>query len=266
MKQVVIEGADIPVSRIALGTATLHHVFSSSKRQKLLNVAASAGISHFDTSPFYGFGLAECDVGALLKKGRSRFTVATKVGLYPWVASAESAASAWALKAVGKAIPIASKPLINWQVSRARQSFQQSLRRLGTDYLDFLFLHEPDRRLIDADEFQRWIEDEVARGAVRMWGLAGVAEKVAPWVLAGHRLARVVQTQDSLDGKEADFMISAGRRLQFTYGYLSASPTREGTAAAHTVLKAALERNTHGSIIVATRRADRIAELARLVG
>ena len=264
MKQTVIAATNICVSRFAFGTASLHHLFSAAQRQDLLQAAASAGITHFDTSPYYGYGLAECDVGDFLTGQRAAFTVATKVGLYPWGAAAGHAASVWARKALGKVVPTISLPVVNWRVDRARLCLHQSLKRLKTDYVDFLFLHEPDENLINADEFMRWIEAEVARGAVRSWGLAGVSDKVAPWVRAGHPLAKVVQTQDSPDKRQADFMLTSGRSLQFTYGYLSSPPPSGQAIAPEMILRKALERNTAGAVIVATRRAARISELARL--
>jgi aryl-alcohol dehydrogenase-like predicted oxidoreductase len=264
MKQTVIEGTDIRVSRFALGTASLHHLFSFAHRQKLLEAAASAGITHFDTSPYYGYGLAECDVGAFLRGQRAAFTVATKVGLYPWGAAANHVASVWARKALGKVLPAVSLPVVNWQLARAQASLHQSLKRLKTDYVDFLFLHEPDTNLINADEFMRWIQTETARGAVRSWGLAGAADKVAPWARACHPLAKVIQTQDSLDKREADFMLAAERRLQFTYGYLSAQRNNNKTNTAEVTLLKALQRNATGAVVVSTRRVERIAELARL--
>lgn len=266
MKQVAIEGSGIRVSRLALGTGSLHHAFRFSQRQRLLSVAASAGITHFDTSPYYGYGLAESDLGSFLRRQRSEFTVATKVGMYPWGKAVEHSTSVWMRKVVGGMVPAVSRPVIDWRVDRARLSLQQSLRRLGTDYIDFLFLHEPDQHLIDADEYQRWIEDEVARGAVRTWGLAGVAEKVAPWVQGAHCLSRVVQTRDSLDKRQADFMLAAGRPLQFTYGYLSAHSTLDKRAAPETVLRGALVRNSCGAVIFSTRRAERIPRLVGLAG
>lgn len=264
METTVVANTDIRVSRLAFGTASLHHVFSFAQRQKLLEAAASAGITHLDTSPYYGYGLAESDVGAFLSGQRAAFTVAAKVGLYPWGAADGHAASVWARKALGKVLPPVSLPVVNWQVNRARASLQQSLKRLKSDYVDFLFLHEPDENLINADEFMRWIESELARGTVRSWGLAGLAEKVAPWVRAGHRLANVVQTQDSLDKQQADFMRASGRGLQFTYGYLSAQRQADQANATEVVLRKALERNPKGAVIVSTRRAERILELARL--
>lgn len=262
MKQVVVENAGICVSRLAFGTASLHHLFSSAQRQKLLLTGASAGITHFDTSPYYGYGLAESDLGVFLRGQRTAFTVATKVGLYPWGNAASHVTSVWARKAIGKLVSRVAMPVVNWHVGRAQVSLHQSLQRLNTDYVDFVFLHEPDGNLINADEFMRWIEAEVARGTVRSWGLAGVADKVAPWVDANHPLAKVVQTQDSLDRLQADFMLSSGRHLQFTYGYLSSQSQLNQTATPGSILCKALERNATGSIIVSTRHTNRIAQLA----
>ena len=264
MKQTIIENTEIRVSRFALGTASFHHLFSSKKRQKLLEAAASVGITHFDTSPYYGYGLAETDLGMFLSGQRSAFTVTTKVGLYPLGPASSRMVSVWVLKAFGKLVPTVSLPVVNWQVNRARASLHQSLKRLKTDWVDFVLLHEPVQTLINADEFMRWIEAEHARGTVRSWGLAGVANSVAPWLLTGHPLARVIQTQDSLDKRQADFMLSSDRCLQFTYGYLSSQPQADQAIDPELTLRNALARNVTGSVIVATRRADRIAKLARL--
>ena len=42
------------------------------------SAAAEAGVSHFDTAPFYGFGLSERRVGDMLR-GREGFVLSTNV-------------------------------------------------------------------------------------------------------------------------------------------------------------------------------------------
>jgi aryl-alcohol dehydrogenase-like predicted oxidoreductase len=266
MQQVVIANTEIAVSRISFGTGALHHLFANSQRKALLTAAASEGITHFDTSPYYGYGLAELDLGRFLSGQRAAFTVTTKVGLYPRGPAAGSASAVWRRKALGRLIPKVSLPLVNWQVDRARASLRQSLKRLRTDVVDFLMLHEPSRDLIRADEFLKWLEAERASGAVRYWGMAGAASNVAPWVQAGHPLAAVVQTKDSLTGREADFVSDCGRALQFTYGYLSSASVGPPPEEPEVVLRKALERNANGSVVVATRQRDRVATLARAAG
>lgn len=264
MKITVIENTDIRISRLALGTASLHHLFNSAQRQRLLAAGASAGITHFDTSPYYGYGLAECALGVFLLGQRRAFSLATKVGLYAYGTTDTHAPFVWARKALGKVVPEVALPVVNWQVDRAQASLHHSLKRLKTDYIDLLFLHEPDEKLIKTDEFMRWIESEHTRGTVLSWGLAGVAHRISPWVGKAHPLARVVQTQDSLDKRQADFMFGFGRELQFTYGYLSSQRTPDRTNTPEVILSKALKRNTKGSVIVSTRSVDRIAQLARV--
>ena len=264
MKNTIIENTDIELWRVSRGTASLHNVFSACQRQKLIQAGATAGITHFDTSPYYGYGLAETDLGVFLRGHRAAYTVATKVGLYPLGAASSVASSVWARKALGRLVPRISLPVVNWQVGLAGKSLNQSLRRLRTDYVDFVFLHEPVSALISTDEFVRWIEAEYQRGTVRSWGLAGVSGSVSAWVANGHPLAKVIQTQDSVDKLEADFMFSSGRNLQFTYGYLSSQSRVGQVMEPELIMRKALARNSAGSIIVSSRRADRIVQLARM--
>lgn len=265
MQYSIIENTDVRVSRISFGTASLHHLFSAKQRQRLLKTAASAGISHFDTSPYYGYGLAESDLGALMQGGRDAFTVATKVGFYPFGGAAHGTFGVWARKAVGKFYPRLSAPEVDWCVQRAANSLNASLRRLKTDYVDFLFLHEPDIGLLNADEFLRWIEVERSKGKVRYWGLAGLPVLLKPWLLIDHPLALVLQTKDDLVTKMADFVLESGRNLQFTYGYLSSrSGSGSGESVADVVCNA-LMRNTDGAILISTRRVERLKQFGAIV-
>lgn len=259
MLYAVIENTDIRVSRVSFGTASMHHLFSAAQRLRLLAAAAEAGVTHFDTSPYYGYGLAESDLGKFLRGRRSGLTVATKVGLYASGRATLDASSVWARKLVGKIVPIVSRPAVSWQVDRARSSLRASLRRLGTDWVDFLYLHEPDNLLIETDEFLRWIQDEHAKGTVRSWGLAGDATRVMSWVRSSHPLAQVIQTPDSLAKREANFLVACGRNLQFTYGYHRSRSVADGPP--ESVLKKALQRNATGSVITTTRELGRIVQL-----
>jgi aryl-alcohol dehydrogenase-like predicted oxidoreductase len=264
MNQVLLPGTTIRVSRIAYGTATLHHLLCSTERQALLWSASDVGITHFDTSPYYGYGLAESDLGNFIRGRRPDITLTTKVGLYPRGAANSRAAGVWVRKALGKLMQPWSLPAIDWRVDRARTSLTASLGRLGTDYVDFLLLHEPEPHLIGGDAWVAWLEEERSAGRVRFWGLAGTAPRVSPWVQAQHPLAQVVQTRDCLDQRQADFLTASGRDLQFTYGYLSSGHSQAARLNPEKVLQAALERNRTGAVLVSTRRAERLRILSQL--
>ena len=260
MERTTIDRTSVTVSRLGLGTASLHHLLLGTHRRRLLDQAAAAGITHFDTSPYYGYGLAEAALGDFLCGRRDAFTVATKVGLYPKGPPARTGVGVWLRKAFGKAVPRFGLPIQDWSVARARQSLEASLRRLQTDHVDFLLVHEPLVTTAASDALHDWLGRERQRGTVRAFGVAGVEDRVGPVVREGHPLAQVIQTRDSLSGREADFVLRAGRPLQFTYGYLSnSSPKRADPVA---VVRNARARNPSGALIVSSRRPQRIAALA----
>jgi aryl-alcohol dehydrogenase-like predicted oxidoreductase len=264
VKFTVIENTDVRVSRLSFGTGALHHLLEARQRQRLLAAAVDAGITHFDTSPYYGYGLAEFDLGKFMCGRRTEFTIATKVGLYPSGKAARSGCEVWLRKALAKVHKRYGLPVVDWNVGQARASLHASLKRLRTDYVDFLFLHEPDLSMVDSEEFLRWLEIERTTGTIRYWGLAGLSSLLEPWLQAGSPLASVVQTKDNLTERCADFACQH-RHLQFTYGYLSAHAQHGGTGPFTEVLRSALLRNTHGSVLVSTRRPERLRSLASVV-
>jgi aryl-alcohol dehydrogenase-like predicted oxidoreductase len=265
MRSVIIDNTTLRVSRIAFGTAKLHHVFSRSKRLRLLHAAYDNGITHFDTSPYYGFGLAESDLGLFLEKRRDQVTVATKVGLYPPGHSVRWGLGVWLRKALGKFYSDLSEPVINWHVGRAQKSLEESLKRLRTEYVDVLFLHEPNTFLIDSEEFLTWLNNEGAKGKIKYWGLAGVSDLLVNWVKRNDPLSVIIQTKDSVNNKEADFLINEGRRLQFTYGYLSSALGSGTEVSVEDVLHMALKRNPYGAILYSTTRPDHFAGLSEVL-
>lgn len=265
MKSVLIENTLLRVSRIALGTAKLHHIFSQSGRLRLLQAAYDNGITHFDTSPYYGFGLAEADLGVFLKGRRDKVTIATKVGLYPPGAAARGGLSAWTRKAAGKLYSPCSAPVINWHVEAAQKSLDESLKRLRTEYVDVLFLHEPDPALVNSDEFLTWLNNQRSEGKIKYWGLAGLSNFLINWIKINDPLSMIIQTKDSINNKEADFVINYGRRLQFTYGYLSSALRSGGQVPVRDLLHMALRRNQYGAVIYSTRRPDRIKGLTEVL-
>jgi len=251
MQSVVLEQTDLRVSRLSFGTSRLHHLRWRRDRQALLEAAFDAGFTHFDTSPYYGFALAEHELGQVEAIRSGRATIATKVGMYSAQSAARTGAAAWSKKALGRIIRPWGRALVDWSLRRAQSSLTASLRRLRRDHIDLLLLHEPDPDLIEADEYLRWFEDEQRQGRVRHWGLAGNREQFADW-MDGHPLGRVLQVRDSLANPVT--------KAQITFGYLTAQSSRTG-AGVQGVLTDALARQ-QGSVLVSTRRRDRLAELA----
>jgi aryl-alcohol dehydrogenase-like predicted oxidoreductase len=260
MQRTTIDGTGIEVSRLALGTGSLHHLIRGSQRRWLFDHAAALGITHFDTSPYYGDGLAESDLGSWLRGRRATFTVTSKIGLYPRGSSVRTGFGVWCRRAVGKLLPAMKHPVEDWSVPRACASLEASLGRLQSDHVDFLLVHEPWLDAAAADSLLDWMQSEQRRGTIRAFGVAGTEARIGELVRLRHPLTQVVQTKDTIAGQEADFVARAGRPLQFTYGYLS----RNGAIGMEprAALSAALQRNATGAVIVSSRRPDRITALA----
>jgi L-galactose dehydrogenase len=108
------------VSVVGYGTAPLGGMFGANDEEAALQSAyraLDAGINFFDSSPFYGKGLAEERLGRVLRGRRDKIIVGTKAGRY-------------------------GPEEFDFSASRIRRGFEESLRLLGTDYVDILQLHD----------------------------------------------------------------------------------------------------------------------------
>lgn len=88
------------------------------------------GVNVIDTAPDYGNGYSELVVGKALKElPRDKVIVATKVG---------------AAFSTMRAVRTGARYARDGRYENVLYECEQSLRRLGTDYIDFYFVHWPD--------------------------------------------------------------------------------------------------------------------------
>jgi aryl-alcohol dehydrogenase-like predicted oxidoreductase len=238
-------------------------VLSGKRRRSLLAAAFDAGFTHFDTAPLYGFGLAESELGGFLKARRGRVTVTTKIGLYP-PRVRTGVASVWAEKACTKLWRGAPRPTVSWSLMTMAMEFEASLRRLQTDIVDLLLLHEASYRTFNAEALFEWLSRERDKGRIRGWGLAGETASVCEWLDGDSPLAMVLQVRDSLERREADQLLACGRSLQLTYGYMSSALKSRSRPVADAVFGSALMRNPTGSILVSTTDLSHLGQLAKV--
>ncbi len=264
MIKIVIPGTSVAVSRFIFGTASLFSVGSKKDRDRLLRAAVDNGFTHFDTAPYYGFGMAERDLAPILSSN-PHVTVTTKVGLYSPGGETQSSATIFLRKALGRAFPPLSRPTIDFTVSRAQKSLEGSLRRLRRDNVELFMLHEPAFELLDSDEWLKWLGTRVASGQVVRFGLALQAKHLDLFLAQGGDLADVIQTTDSIDHKEADVLLRYNRVLQITYGYVSAARSHSRNSSVVNILHHALQRNRNGAIIVSTKRVERLGQYSRIL-
>jgi len=175
-----LPGHSKPTTVLGFGCASLSAGSSRRHSIKLVHAANDAGIRHFDVAPPYGMGTAEEVLGEALKNRRHDVTVATKVGIapprYPGAIMCVRSVVAPLRKLVPALTRRAGASAYSGLSARAmfaphfvEASIRNSLRRLRTDYVDLLLLHEvsPDNL---TDELLSLLERLRRNGQVRALG------------------------------------------------------------------------------------------------
>lgn len=276
MKQCRVAGTSLQTSRLGFGTASIHRLLGEADRQALLAGALDAGFTHFDTARMYGEGIAEHALGRFLAGGlRQKVTLASKFGLPADPLFERFPALMYAQRALGGAARRVGLQGDHQRVralspAAAEASLVKSLKALQTDWLDILFVHEP--QLGDVAELHalaEWFARQKSGGRVRYLGLAGSAANCLAVMQQVPDVFDVLQVEDSLAGREADILAVTGQPLQITYGYLRRAAEQTGNAVAtpidgRAVMRATLARNGNGMVLVSTRKVERLRELAAL--
>jgi D-threo-aldose 1-dehydrogenase len=124
------------LSPLSFGAAPMGNLYAGvddAVAQAAVAAALESGITHFDTAPYYGYGLSESRLGeALAGIQRDRFTLSTKVGRL--VAPGETADNAFAVQG--------RHAVFDYSRDGVLRSVEESLGRLGTHYVDILLLHD----------------------------------------------------------------------------------------------------------------------------
>lgn len=141
------------VSEIGLGAWQLANpdwgVNDKREALKIVQKSLNAGCNFFDTAPGYGGGRSEELLGEGLKPVRRNVMICTKFG---HTADGKSDFSAEAI----------------------RPSLEASMKRLQTDYLDIVLMHNPPREMMDgraAAQFEEF-EKIKAEGKIRAYGVS----------------------------------------------------------------------------------------------
>ena len=263
MQRIVLPGTDLRVPRFLFGTANLFSAGTRARRLRVLESAIDRGLTHFDTAPYYGYGIAERDLARVLRR-HAHATVTTKVGIYSPGGEDQSAAAVFFRKAGRRVLASRARPTSDWDLARAQRSLESSLHRLGRDCIDLYLLHEPQLALLAVEEWLRWLEREVKAGRVRHFGIAAATPHLEPFLAAASPLAAILQAPDSLSEREADTLLARGRQLQITYGYVSRAIRIDRTVDVGEVLRQALARNSNGAVIVSTTRPERMGLYASI--
>ncbi|MDQ4043336.1 MAG: aldo/keto reductase, partial [Actinomycetota bacterium] len=199
---------DVSVSEVGFGVWTVSTGWwgdvDEARSVKLLRLAHEKGINYFDTADTYGSGLGETLLRDAFGHMRDEVVISTKIGYDFYNHTARRGQQ--------------ERPQ-DWSEDFIQFACEQSLKRLGTDYVDLLQLHNTKMDAVENDTLFELMEEFQREGKVRAYGVA-LGPKIG-WLEEGVKAMR----ERNLDG------------LQMIYNLLEQDPGRG-------LIEAARETNT----------------------
>ncbi|WP_057914297.1 aldo/keto reductase [Peribacillus muralis] len=183
MKKRRLGHSELLVSEIGLGCMSL----GSDEKQasEIIQTALDEGINYFDTADLYDFGVNEEIVGRNLKSVREQVYIATKVG------------NRWNEK----------KDSWSWDPSATyiKAAVKDSLKRLGTDYIDLYQLHGGTTS-DNIEETVEAFEDLKKGGYIRHYGISSIRPNVIKGFMEASELDSVMMQYSLLDRRPEEWM------------------------------------------------------------
>lgn len=152
MKNMVLPGTDLDVSRVAIGCMRIADK-NKEEANKFINTALEYGYNFFDNADIYGGGLCEkiLGEGMKLERGlREKMVIQSKCG----IRKSENGIS-----------------MFDFSKDHILKSVDGILERLQTDYLDLLVLHRPDT-LVEPEEVAEAFTLLEKQGKVKYFGVS----------------------------------------------------------------------------------------------
>ncbi|MCD9587985.1 MULTISPECIES: aldo/keto reductase [Streptomyces] len=198
--------------RLGLGTAPLGSMFrdvSTEEAAATVDAAWDHGIRYFDTAPFYGAGLSEIRLGdALAGRPRDGYVLSTKVGRVILDEVEDPAGRELGEKGGLFEHGRPNKMVDEWTADATLRSIEDSLRRLRTDRLDIVWVHDV------AQDFHgdEWLSvyESARTGAFRVLQRLRDEGVIKAWGLGVNRVEPIELTLD-LDEPKPDAFLLAGR-------------------------------------------------------
>jgi aryl-alcohol dehydrogenase-like predicted oxidoreductase len=166
----------LKVSQVGLGCNNFGMRIDQAQTQAVVDAAIEAGITLFDTADIYGGTQSEVFLGNALGKRRRDIVLATKFGMRIGDDERKRGGSRrWIMQAV-----------------------EDSLQRLGTDYIDLYQFHQPDPDT-PMGETLRALDDLVTQGKVRYIGnsnFTGWQIADADWTARTEHRTRFISAQN----------------------------------------------------------------------
>jgi D-threo-aldose 1-dehydrogenase len=125
----------------AAGIGNLYSAVSDEDAHGAVTTALAAGVRYLDTAPHYGLGLSERRVGEAIKDvPRDELVLSTKVGRL----LVDDPGGAHRRDDEGFDVPATVRRVRDYSRDGVLRSLAASMRRLGTDRIDVVYVHDPD--------------------------------------------------------------------------------------------------------------------------
>jgi D-threo-aldose 1-dehydrogenase len=215
---------------LGFGCAWLSGGRWTARSLRLIEAAHDAGIRYFDTARMYGSGEAEEVLGRFLPKRHEDIIVTSKAGILP---RPHGRLRRWARRGARLIKP--DRAAASWRddyrfgmfdTPGLRKSVETSLRKLRTDRLDALLLHEVDTPDLADGAVMTMLEDLRKAGMVGSYGFASTRDQTRRLVAEYGGRVSIVQTASTVLEDGLAPLGDRGRFLTIT----------------HTVLAGALEK------------------------
>src|SRR5262245_40718202 len=169
---------------LGFGAAPLGNMFRNITEEEAAATVEAAwqqGIRHFDTAPLYGAGLSEMRLGrALAGHNRDEYVLSTKVGRLI-LDEVESGPRKLGEKGDLFAFGRRNRMVYDYSADGTLRSIEDSLKRLGVDRLDFVWIHDLSRDFYGDEWLARFETARTGafraltqlreRGVIKAWGL-----------------------------------------------------------------------------------------------
>ena len=208
MREIRVPGMKIGIPVLGFGCSSLTSV-GRKQALRLLESAFDAGIRHFDTARYYGYGEAEGILGSFLKSCREQLTVTTKFGIDPPRRTSSLRIALGVGRQILRLVPSARKAVQQrassvlvkgnvFSVADAQRNLETSLRELGTECIDFYLLHDYVPGNGSSDELVAFLQEAVSAGKIRNFGLGTSIDSVRRALATEPSLCGVLQFQNSV--------------------------------------------------------------------
>ncbi|MFQ6346364.1 aldo/keto reductase [Pseudomonas sp. R11F] len=197
---------------LGFGTAPLGNMFRNvpqAEVQATVDAAWDNGVRYFDTAPFYGAGLAESRLGeALVGRPRDEYVLSSKVGRIILDELEDPSSRELGEKSGLFEHGNRNRIVNDYSADATLRSIEGSLRRLKTDRLDIVWIHDIAQDFYGDEWLERF--ETARKGAFRVLTRLREEGVIKAWGLGVNRVEPIELTLD-LSEPQPDGFLLAGR-------------------------------------------------------